>query len=87
MQKDYPTMPELGEQMRRPQKIEAEKKRRPGGRPLGLTQEQIKAGIRLLSSCPKMEVKMAQAMLRQELRLGSVSDSALYRSIISKVWR
>jgi hypothetical protein len=86
---ESPTAREVRELLQRFQKIEAEqapRKRRPGGRPRALTAAQIAAGISLLSHRPKMQVKAAYALLRQELKLdASVSDSALYRGVVSKV--
>jgi hypothetical protein len=88
---ESPTARALRELVQRFQKIEAEqsprpRKRRPGGRPRALTPVQIAAGISLLSGRSKMQVKAAYALLRQELKLdANVSDSTLYRNIVSKV--
>jgi thiamine monophosphate synthase len=61
--------------------------RNKGGRPPKLTPKQITAGITLLGSRSKMKTNDAYALLREKLKLGaSVSDSSLYRMIVSKVY-
>jgi len=64
------------------------RKRNPGGRPLRLTQEQIKQGRAKLKSRPDLVAKPKAAMkwLRDELDLpSSVDDSTLRRHIINPI--
>jgi hypothetical protein len=64
-------------------------KRNRHGRPYKLTPEKIEEGISLLRSHPnKMSYRKAYAFLRRKLKLsrGDASDSALRRSIVSKVY-
>jgi hypothetical protein len=88
-----PTLRALRELKHELREIEAEEHPSPhvqAGRPLKLTQDEIKVGICLLSGRPRMLTKQACDLLRRKLKRdsSSVSDSTLYRKIISKAaWK